>query len=162
MISMSEEWETRKQRIISQFQLHEKDTGSAEVQVALLTERIKHLSGHLQMHKKDHSSRRGLLILVGHRANLLKYLARTDRDRYEQLIQQLGLRPRRGHAPRCLDQKRHPRHRSCPVREPGHSANSSVGKSHHVASGTAGDKPVRICLSGRSMRPAHNSLGGEM
>ena len=92
---MSEEWDTRKQRIISQFQLHEKDTGSAEVQVALLTERIKHLSGHLQIHKKDHSSRRGLLILVGHRANLLKYLARTDRDRYEQLIQQLGLRSRR-------------------------------------------------------------------
>jgi len=89
---MLEEWETRKQQIISQFQLHGKDTGSAEVQVALLTERIKHLSGHLQVHKKDHSSRRGLLKLVGHRADLLKYLARTDRERYEHLIQQLGLR----------------------------------------------------------------------
>ncbi len=89
---MLEEWETRKQQIISQFQLHDKDTGSAEVQVALLTERIKHLSGHLQVHKKDHSSRRGLLKLVGHRANLLKYLARTDKQRYEHLIQQLGLR----------------------------------------------------------------------
>ncbi len=89
---MLEEWETRKQQIISQFQLHDKDTGSAEVQVALLTERIKHLSGHLQVHKKDHSSRRGLLKLVGHRANLLKYLARTDQQRYEHLIQQLGLR----------------------------------------------------------------------
>jgi len=92
VISMLEEWETRKQQIISQFQLHGKDTGSAEVQVALLTERIKHLSGHLQVHKKDHSSRRGLLKLVGHRADLLKYLARTDRERYEHLIQQLGLR----------------------------------------------------------------------
>ncbi len=89
---MLEEWDTRKQQIISQFQLHDKDTGSAEVQVALLTERIKHLSGHLQVHKKDHSSRRGLLKLVGHRANLLKYLARTDKQRYEHLIQQLGLR----------------------------------------------------------------------
>ena len=89
---MLEEWDARKQQIISQFQLHDKDTGSAEVQVALLTERIKHLSGHLQVHKKDHSSRRGLLKLVGHRANLLKYLARTDKHRYEHLIQQLGLR----------------------------------------------------------------------
>jgi len=89
---MSEEWETRKRQIISQFQLHERDTGSTEVQVALLTERIKHLSSHLQVHKKDHSSRRGLLKLVGHRANLLKYLARTNRPRYEQLIRQLGLR----------------------------------------------------------------------
>jgi len=92
---MSEEWETKKQQIISQFQLHENDTGSAEVQIALLTERINHLSGHLQVHKKDHSSRHGLLKLVGHRAGLLKYLARTDRQRYEQLVQQLGLRMRR-------------------------------------------------------------------
>jgi len=91
-MSIPEEWETRKQQIIGQFQLHGKDTGSAEVQVALLTERIKHLSGHLQVHKKDHSSRRGLLKLVGRRANFLKYLARTDRQRYEELIQQLGLR----------------------------------------------------------------------
>lgn len=89
---MSEEWDTRKRQIVSQFQLHDGDTGSAEVQVALLTERIKHLSGHLQVHKKDHSSRRGLLKLVGRRANLLKYLGRTNRQRYEQLIQQLGLR----------------------------------------------------------------------
>lgn len=92
VVAMSEEWETRKKHLISQFQLHEKDTGSAEVQIALLTERIKQLSGHLQVHKKDHSSRRGLLKLVGHRADLLKYLARTNSIRYEQLIQQLGLR----------------------------------------------------------------------
>ena len=89
---MSEEWATKKQQIISRFQLHENDTGSAQVQVALLSERIKHLSGHLQVHKKDHSSQHGLQNLVGHRADLLKYLARTDRQRYEQLIQQLGLR----------------------------------------------------------------------
>jgi len=92
VVTMSEEWETRKKQLISQFQLHGTDTGSAEVQIALLTERIKQLSGHLQVHKKDHSSRRGLLKLVGHRADLLKYLARTDTPRYEQVIQQLGLR----------------------------------------------------------------------
>ena len=92
---MSEEWATRKQQLISQFQLHENDTGSAEVQIALLSERIKHLSDHLQAHKKDFSSQHGLQKLVGHRADLLKYLARTDRERYEQLIQQLGLRARR-------------------------------------------------------------------
>ena len=82
----------KKAEIINQFRFQEGDTGSTEVQVALLTERIKHLSSHLQVHKKDHSSRRGLLKLVGRRANLLKYLARTNRQRYEQLIQQLGLR----------------------------------------------------------------------
>jgi small subunit ribosomal protein S15 len=71
---------------------HETDSGSAEVQVALLTSRITSLTEHLKAHKKDHSSRRGLLKMVGKRTALLKYLAREERDRYLDLIQKLGLR----------------------------------------------------------------------
>jgi small subunit ribosomal protein S15 len=71
---------------------HAKDTGSADVQVALLTSRILELTEHLKIHTKDHSSRRGLLKLVGKRSSLLKYLARTDRPRYQELIGKLGLR----------------------------------------------------------------------
>ena len=82
----------KKTQVITDFHRHDTDTGSPDVQIAIMTERIKQLSGHLQVHKKDHSSRRGLLKLVGHRTDLLKYLARTDSTRYEQLIQQLGLR----------------------------------------------------------------------
>ena len=83
---------TRKQEIISQFRLHETDTGSPEVQIALLSERLNTLTEHFKVHKKDHHSRRGLLRLVGQRRRLLEYLKRTDRDRYEKLIKQLGLR----------------------------------------------------------------------
>lgn len=71
---------------------HEGDTGSAEVQVAMLTKRIVDLTEHLKTHKKDHSSRRGLLKMVGRRSSLLKYLARTKRDRYLATIKALGLR----------------------------------------------------------------------
>jgi small subunit ribosomal protein S15 len=71
---------------------HDKDTGSPEVQVALLTGRIKQLTEHLQTHKKDHSSRRGLLKMVGVRNSLLKFLTRTDHDRYQKIIDSLGLR----------------------------------------------------------------------
>ena len=71
---------------------HETDSGSAEVQVAMLTERIVHLTGHLKTHKKDHSSRRGLLKMVGKRSALLKYLSRNDRERYLKTIGTLGLR----------------------------------------------------------------------
>ena len=71
---------------------HERDTGSAEVQIALLTQRIQELTEHLKTHKKDHSSRRGLLKMVGKRSSLLKYLARTDRGRYQGIIGRLGLR----------------------------------------------------------------------
>ena len=81
-----------KQEIIEDFKTHEGDTGSPEVQVALLTERIRHLTEHLKMHKKDHASRRGLLMLVGQRARLLRYLGHKDRLRYRGLIQKLGLR----------------------------------------------------------------------
>ncbi|HUT23493.1 MAG TPA: 30S ribosomal protein S15 [Sumerlaeia bacterium] len=81
-----------KKEIIQSFRIHEKDTGSPEVQVALLTERINHLTGHLQGHRKDHSSRRGLLKMVGRRASLLKYLAQEDRRRYQAVIEQLGIR----------------------------------------------------------------------
>lgn len=70
----------------------EKDTGSTEVQVAILTEQIVALTAHLKVHKKDHHSRRGLLMLVGKRRNLLDYLARTDKERYTALIAKLGLR----------------------------------------------------------------------
>ena len=82
----------RKQEIIVEYQTHEGDTGSPEVQVALLTERIRQLTEHLKVHKKDHTSRRGLLMLVGRRSALLKYLTRKDRGRYQTLIQRLGLR----------------------------------------------------------------------
>ena len=82
----------RKIEIIEKFATHEGDTGSPEVQVALLTERINELNGHLQIHKKDHHSRRGLLKMVGHRRNLLAYLQKTDIERYRAIVQKLGLR----------------------------------------------------------------------
>ncbi len=81
-----------KQEIIEAFRIHEEDTGSPEVQIALLTERIKHLTEHLRTHRKDHSSRRGLLKMVGRRAALLKYLAQQDRQRYQTVIERLGIR----------------------------------------------------------------------
>ena len=76
----------------STFQLHEKDTGSADVQIALLTERINHLTQHLSGHSKDHSTRRGLLKLVARRRKLLDYLKLTAEDRYQKAIKTLGLR----------------------------------------------------------------------
>ncbi len=82
----------QKEAIIREFALHDNDTGSPEVQVALLTYRINHLTEHLKVHKKDEHSRRGLLKLVGRRRRLLRYLERTDRRRYLQLIERLGLR----------------------------------------------------------------------
>lgn len=81
-----------KQRIINDLRVHESDTGSPEVQVALLTERINHLSNHLKEHAKDHTSRRGLLQMVGNRSALLKYLSGKDNDRYKKLINKLGIR----------------------------------------------------------------------
>ena len=81
-----------KQEIVGKYATHEKDTGSPEVQVALLTARIEHLTEHLKSHKKDHSSRRGLLMMVGHRARLLRYLQRKNLTRYQNLIRSLGLR----------------------------------------------------------------------
>lgn len=81
-----------KTQILSDFKTHEKDTGSPEVQIALLTRRITELTEHLKTHKKDHSSRRGLLKMVGKRNSLLKYLTREDRTRYQQIIGRLGLR----------------------------------------------------------------------
>lgn len=81
-----------KQQIISNLRIHETDTGSPEVQVALLTGRINHLSDHLKSHKKDHTSRRGLLKMVGHRSALLKYLSSNDNKRYKILIEKLGIR----------------------------------------------------------------------
>ena len=81
-----------KTQILSDFKTHEKDTGSPEVQIALLTRRITELTEHLKTHKKDHSSRRGLLKMVGKRNALLKYLTREDRSRYQQIIGRLGLR----------------------------------------------------------------------
>jgi small subunit ribosomal protein S15 len=82
----------KKKTVIESYRVHEKDTGSPEVQVALLTERINHLTGHLKGHQKDHSSRRGLLKMVGRRASLLKYLASQDRTRYQAVIDRLGIR----------------------------------------------------------------------
>jgi small subunit ribosomal protein S15 len=81
-----------KQQIIAEHARSEGDTGSPEVQVALLTHRINHLTGHLKEHKHDHHSRRGLLLLVGQRRRLLNYLQRTDITRYRALIEKLGLR----------------------------------------------------------------------
>ncbi len=77
---------------MTEFQLHEKDTGSADVQVALLTRRISQLTEHLKSHAKDHSSRRGLLKMVATRRSLLDYLSRSQNDRYKQVIQKLNLR----------------------------------------------------------------------
>jgi small subunit ribosomal protein S15 len=81
-----------KKEIIERFKLHESDTGSPEVQIALLSNRIKYLTDHFQIHKKDHHSRRGLLKLVGQRRRLLNYLKRTDVKRYQNIIKELGLR----------------------------------------------------------------------
>ena len=81
-----------KTRIVTDFKIHEKDTGSPEVQIAILTKRINELRAHFDVHKKDHSSRRGLLKLVSRRNQLLKYLTREDRSRYQQIIGRLGLR----------------------------------------------------------------------
>ena len=82
----------RKRQLVTEYRQHEKDSGSPEVQVALLTERIAELTEHLKLHKSDHSSRRGLLKLVSRRSGLLKYLTNRDRDRYQQVINRLGLR----------------------------------------------------------------------
>lgn len=81
-----------KQSIVSQYRRHESDTGSPEVQVALLTERINELSEHFKVHAKDHHSRRGLLRVVSQRRRLLEYLRRSDVERYRELIGRLGLR----------------------------------------------------------------------
>ena len=82
----------RKQEIINTYKREEKDTGSPEVQIALLTERINELTEHLKVHKKDNHSRRGLLKMVGKRRNLLNYLAKKDEEAYKELVKKLGLR----------------------------------------------------------------------
>jgi small subunit ribosomal protein S15 len=82
----------RKNEIINEYKVHENDTGSPEVQIAVLTEEINTLNDHLRVHKKDHHSRRGLLKMVGKRRNLLNYLRNKDITRYRELIQRLGLR----------------------------------------------------------------------
>jgi small subunit ribosomal protein S15 len=82
----------KKQEIISAFKLHESDTGSPEVQIAILTERITYLTDHFKTHKKDHHSRRGLLKIVGQRRRLLDYIKRKDIERYKTIIQKLGIR----------------------------------------------------------------------
>ena len=81
-----------KAKTIAEFKLHEQDTGSADVQIALLTQRINHLTEHLQTNKKDHSSRRGLLMMVGQRRRLLDYLHTTDLNRYQAVTKKLKLR----------------------------------------------------------------------
>jgi len=82
----------RKQELIKGYKTHETDTGSPEVQIAILSERVANLTQHLQNHKNDHHSRRGLLMLVSKRRSLLKYLQRTEIERYRQIITRLGLR----------------------------------------------------------------------
>jgi small subunit ribosomal protein S15 len=82
----------QKREVVQQFGKSAEDTGSPEVQIALLTHRINHLTGHLREHTHDHHSRRGLLMLVGQRRRLLNYLGRKDLDRYRSLIKELGLR----------------------------------------------------------------------
>jgi small subunit ribosomal protein S15 len=82
----------QKIKVVSDYRINDKDTGSPEVQIALLTTRITQLTEHLKSHMKDHSSRRGLLKMVGRRNSLLKYLTREDRARYQQVIGRLGLR----------------------------------------------------------------------
>jgi small subunit ribosomal protein S15 len=82
----------KKQEVIRKYQVHENDSGSPEVQIALLTERINQLTGHFQVHKKDYHSRRGLLKLVGQRRRLLDYLKSRKADKYRQIVKELGLR----------------------------------------------------------------------
>ncbi len=82
----------KKQAIINLFKLHDSDTGSPEVQIAILTERITYLTEHFKIHKKDHHSRRGLLKIVGQRRRLLDYLKKKDIDRYRVIIEKLGIR----------------------------------------------------------------------
>lgn len=81
-----------KKEIIEKFKIHGKDTGSSEVQIALLSNRISYLTEHFKTHKKDHHSRRGLLKLVGQRRKLLNYLKRSDINKYQQMIMELGIR----------------------------------------------------------------------
>ena len=82
----------RKQEIINTYKIHPTDTGSPEVQIAILTERINHINEHLRVNKNDHHSRRGLLQMVGQRKGLLAYLMKTDIERYRAIIEKLGLR----------------------------------------------------------------------
>ncbi len=82
----------RKQELISEYQVHETDTGSADLQVAVLTDRINQLTQHLKSNDKDHSSRRGLLKMIGRRRRLLSYINKQDSERYKQLIARLGIR----------------------------------------------------------------------
>lgn len=82
----------RKQEVINSFKRDENDTGSSEVQIALLTERINELTEHLKVHKKDNHSRRGLLMMVGKRRNLLNYLAKKDLNKYREIVEKLNLR----------------------------------------------------------------------
>ena len=82
----------RKQELMTEYQVHETDTGSADLQIAVLTERINKLTAHLKANKKDHSSRRGLLKMIGRRKGLLAYLQKQDYERYQKLIARLGIR----------------------------------------------------------------------
>lgn len=82
----------KKQDIINQFRLHTTDTGSPEVQIAIITERLNSLEAHFQKHKKDHHSRRGLLKLVSQRRGLLEYLKKNNKGRYETVVKQIGLK----------------------------------------------------------------------
>lgn len=84
--------QARKQEIIENYQIHETDTGSADVQVAMLTDRISKLSEHLKVNKKDHASRRGLLKMIGQRKRLLAYINKRDAEHYRELIKRLGIR----------------------------------------------------------------------
>jgi small subunit ribosomal protein S15 len=82
----------RKQELMSEYQIHETDTGSADLQVAMLTDRINQLTSHLKANQKDHSSRRGLLQMIGRRKRLLAYIQKGDPQRYQKLIARLGIR----------------------------------------------------------------------
>jgi small subunit ribosomal protein S15 len=84
--------QTRKQELIGEYQTHETDTGSSDLQVAILTERINQLTGHLKANPKDHASRRGLLKMIGRRRRLLSYIQKKDAQRYQDLIARLGIR----------------------------------------------------------------------
>ncbi len=86
------QFKDKKLEIIDKYKMHDNDSGSPEVQIALLTERINHLTEHLKIHKKDHHSRRGLLMMVGQRRRLLNYLTSSDIKRYRSIVERLGLR----------------------------------------------------------------------
>src|SRR4029077_16290067 len=139
----------QRQGVIEQFRVHQTDTGSPEVQVALLSQRIDHLTGHFKIHVKDHHSRRGLLKLVGQRRRLLDYLKKTDFDRYQSLIQRLGIRKK-------------PFLTQCPPVSPPLSTSPLRGSSYDKKSGIGFSRPSFVYRSWQSRQTSRRCRIGSI